>query len=37
MGDKERWRPVKEWKGYEVSDLGRVRSWRRCARQGAHG
>lgn len=25
----EEWRPVPEWDGYEVSSLGRVRSWKR--------
>ncbi len=25
---KEQWRPVRGYPGYEVSDLGRVRSWR---------
>lgn len=24
----ERWLPVTDWPGYEVSDLGRVRSWK---------
>lgn len=26
--DPERWRPIEGWDGYEVSDQGRVRSWR---------
>lgn len=25
---RERWRPVPDWKDYEVSTLGRVRSWK---------
>jgi len=25
----EQWREVEGWRGYEVSDLGRVRSWKR--------
>jgi len=26
--DQEHWRPIPEWPGYEISDLGRLRSWR---------
>lgn len=25
--DQERWRPIRDFDGYEVSDMGRVRSW----------
>ena len=28
----EQWRPVIGWAGYEVSDHGRVRSWKKCRR-----
>jgi HNH endonuclease/NUMOD4 motif len=28
MPDREEWRPVPEFWGYEVSNLGRVRTWR---------
>jgi hypothetical protein len=26
---RERWLPIPDWDGYEVSDMGRVRSWKR--------
>lgn len=26
---RERWLPIADWPGYEVSDMGRVRSWKR--------
>jgi len=32
----ERWLPIEGWEGYEVSDLGRVRSWKQRAGKG-HG
>ncbi len=25
---RERWLPIPDWEGYEVSDMGRVRSWK---------
>jgi|APSaa5957512622_1039677.scaffolds.fasta_scaffold106616_2 hypothetical protein len=28
----ERWKPVVGWPGYEVSDRGRMRSWKKCRR-----
>jgi hypothetical protein len=28
----EEWRPIPLWEGYEVSDLGRVRSWKQRAK-----
>lgn len=28
----ERWEPIAGWHGYEVSDQGRIRSWKKCRR-----